>query len=85
MSSSQPEDADNTKREQRRRRMRRVPGAIIVAFMGLMAFYSVAGSPRFETFHTLDVIRLMTAGASIAVFIFLVIRIFNFHGPTSRT
>ncbi len=38
----------------------------ITAVMGLNAFSSVASSPRFETFHTLDVIRLMAAGAACA-------------------
>ena len=84
MSSSQPEDADNTNREQRQRRMRRVPGAIIVACMGLILFSSVAGNPRFETFHTLDVIRLMIAGASFGVALILLIQFFISPGPTSR-
>lgn len=84
MSSGQPKDADNTKREQRQRRMRRVPGAIFAACMGLIAFSSVAGNPRFETFHTLDVIRLMTAGASIPVVLILLIQFFNFPGPRSE-
>ena len=49
MSSGQPEDADSTKREQRQRRMRRVQVAMAVfaACMGLIAFSSVAGNPRF--------------------------------------
>ena len=84
MSSSQPEDADNTNREQRQRRMRRVAGAIIVACNGLILFSSVAANPRFETFHTLDVIRLMIAGASFGVALVLLIQFFISPGPTSR-
>jgi len=61
--------------------MRRVPGTIFAACMGLVAFSSVASNPRFETIHTLDVIRLMTAGASIPVVLILLIRFFNFPGP----
>ena len=87
MSSSQPEDADNTKREQRQRRMRRVQVAMAVfaACMGLVAFSSVAGNPRFETYHTLDVIRLMTAGAGFAVALVLLIQFFKFPGPRSES
>ncbi|HUR53921.1 MAG TPA: hypothetical protein VMZ71_07305 [Gemmataceae bacterium] len=76
MSSSQPEDADNTTREQRQRRMRRVPGAIFAACIGLFSFSSVAGNARFETYHTLDVIRLMTAGAGFGVALVLLIWFF---------
>ena len=83
MSSSRPEDADNTKREQRQRRVNRISGGIFVAFLGLIAFFSVASKPRFETFHTLDVIRLMTAGASFAVALILLID-FRFPGPRSE-
>ena len=39
--------------------------AILTAGMGLFAFSSVAGNPRFETYHTLDVIGLMVAGAGL--------------------
>jgi len=76
MSSSQPEDADNTKREQRQRRMRRVPGAIITACLALVLFSSVAGNARFETYHTIDVIRLVIAGAGFGVALVLLIQVF---------
>ena len=86
MSSGQPEDADSTKREHRQRRMRRVQVAMAVfaACMGLFAFSSVAGNPRFETYHTLDVIRLMTAGAGFGVALVLLIQFFKFPGPRSE-
>ena len=86
MSSSQTEDGDDTKREQRQRRMRRVqvPLAIFTACMGLIAFSSVAGNPRFETFHVLDVIRLMTAGAGFAIALVLLVQFFTFPGPRSE-
>jgi hypothetical protein len=86
MSSSQPDDADNTEREQRQRRMRRVPLALapFAACMGLIAFSGVASSPRFETIHTLDVIRLMTAGAGLAVALVVLIQFFNFPDPPSE-
>ena len=84
MSSSQPAESDNTKRERPRRRMGRLFGATMAAFFGLIAFFSVASNPRFETFHTLDVIRLTTAGVGFGVALVLIIWFFNSRGPTSR-
>jgi hypothetical protein len=53
--------------------------ASFTALMGLIALISVSNSPRFETFHALDVIRLMTAGAGFAIaFIMLILFI---RGP----
>ena len=79
MSPSQPEDADNTKREQRQRRMRRVSVAmaIFAGCMGLSAFSRVAGNPRFETYHRLDVARLILAGAGFGVSLVLLIQFFK--------
>jgi hypothetical protein len=45
---------------------------MMAAFFGLIAFSNAASSPRFETFHTLDVIRLMTAGAGLGAAFVLV-------------
>ena len=86
MSSGQPVDADDTKREQRQRRMRRVSVAmaIFAGCMGLSAFSRVAGNPRFETIHTLDVVGLMTAGAGVAVALVLLIQFFCLPGPRSE-
>jgi len=64
----------------RRRRFEPLWGAAFTAFMGLIAFISVASNSRFETIHRLDVIRLMTAGAAVAVTIMLLIKFFN-GGP----
>ena len=86
MSSGQSEDANNTTREQRQRRMRRVSVAlgIIAACTGLMAFSRVASNPRFETIHTLDVIGLMTAGAGVAAAFVLLMQFFFLPGPRSE-
>ena len=86
MSSSQPGDAENTRQEQRQRRMRRVSVAmgIFAGFTGLSAYFRVAGNPRFETIHTLDVIGLMTAGAGIAVAFVLLMQFFLLPGPRSE-
>ncbi|MBL8821931.1 MAG: hypothetical protein JNJ77_05030 [Planctomycetia bacterium] len=47
------------------------------AFWGLFAFFGVVSNPRFESIHTLDVIRLMTAGAGFAVTLMTLILFFN--------
>ena len=64
--------------------MGRLTGGIMAAFFGLIAFFSVAGNPRFETLHAIDVIRLMTAGAGFGVALVLMIWFFNSPRPTSR-
>jgi hypothetical protein len=86
MSSSQPEDADNTKREPRQRRMKRVSGAMAVftACIGLGSLSRVASKPRFEAIHTLDVIGLMTAGAGLGVAFILLILFFKLPGLHSE-
>jgi hypothetical protein len=86
MSSGRPEDAVSTKPEQRQRRRRRVQVAmaVLAACMGLVAFSGLASNPRFETYHTLDVIRLMTAGAGFAVALVLLVQFFKFPGPRSE-
>jgi hypothetical protein len=85
MNSLHPEVADNIKREQRQRRMRRVQVAmaLFAICIGLVTFSNVAGNPRFETYHTLDVIRLMTAGAGFGVAFVLLIQFFK--SPSTRS
>lgn len=86
MSSDRPEDADRTKPEQRQRRMRRVQVvmAIVAACMGLFAFSSVAGNPRFETYHTLDVIRLVAAGVCFGTAFVVLMQFFFLPDPRSE-
>lgn len=64
------------------RRKRFLGMASLTATMGLLAFSGVASNPRFETIHTLDILRLMIAGAAVAVTIFALIQFFNL-GPCS--
>ena len=80
MNSVHPEAADNIKREQPQRRMRRaqVGMAVFAAFIGLFSFFGVAGNPRFETYHRLDVARLILAGAGFGVALVLLIQFFKF-------
>jgi hypothetical protein len=55
----------------RRRPFRPLWAASFTALFGAIAFFGVYGNPRFETIHVLDVIRLMTAGAGLALTIFM--------------
>ncbi len=84
MSSSQTTNADKVSLEQGRRRKGRLFGGMMAAFFGLIAFFNVASSPRFETFHTFDVIRLMSAGAGLGVALVLVIWFFESRGSAPR-
>jgi hypothetical protein len=58
-------------------------GALFTAFIGGNAFISVSSNPRFETIHVLDVMRLMLAGAAVAVTLVLLIQFFV-RGPLSE-
>lgn len=82
MSADRPESGDGTARGQRPRRMRRVSVgmAVFAACLGLMSLSRVAGSPRFESIHTLDVIGLMTAGGGLGVAFVLLMQYFNLPG-----
>ena len=51
--------------------------ASVGAFFGVLSFSRVSAEPRFETFHVLDVIGLMTAGAGFAVALIMLILFFN--------
>ena len=54
--------------------------ASVGAFFGVLSFFRVSAKPRFETFHVLDVIGLMTAGAGFAVALIMLILFFT-RGP----
>jgi hypothetical protein len=58
--------------------------AVFVACIGLTSFSRVAGNPRFESIHTLDVIGLMTAGAGFGVALVLLVQFFVRPGPRSE-
>ena len=78
MSSAHSEPTNNQNQEQRRRRMRRAQQgiAIFVLCNAVIAFASVAGNARFENYHSLDVIRLVAAGAGFGVALVLLIQFF---------
>jgi hypothetical protein len=64
MSSGQPEDADNTKREQRQRRIRIFVGMSMFVF-GVPALLRQLGNPRIEALHGADVLGLVGSGLVI--------------------
>jgi hypothetical protein len=86
MNSVQPEVEDDIMREQRQRRMRRVQVSRVVFILciGLGSFFSVAGKPRFELYHTLDVMRLILAGASFGVALVFLIQFIQSRGTRSE-
>lgn len=57
--------------------------ASFAAFYGVSAFFRVSSKPRFETYHTLDVIGLMTAGAGFAVALMMLVQFFT-HAPRTE-
>lgn len=87
MNAVQPEVADNNEREQQRRRRRRIQMSMgaFAACIGLTSFLAVAGKPRFETYHRLDVIRLMTSGAGIGIALVSLIPFLQSSSPGSET
>lgn len=82
MNSDQPDASENSVRVERARRMRRVQFgmALFVLCIGLVTFSNVAGNPRFEAYHTLDVIRFVTAGAAFGAALVLIVQFFKFRG-----
>lgn len=55
---------------------------LFIASMGLVASLNVASSPRFATFHTIDVVRLLAAGVCFGAA--LAALLIFFGGPRSR-
>lgn len=55
---------------------------LFIAVMGLAAFSNMAGSPRFATFHTVDVVRLSASGMCFGAALTALL-IFFFGGPRS--
>ena len=62
-------------------RRRLIPMFVILVFIGLVNFYSVANKPRFETFQTIDVVQFIVTGMCFGVALGLLV-IF-FRGPRS--
>jgi hypothetical protein len=54
--------------------MKRAQPLILVVF-GLVALMNVARNPRFEAFHTVDVLGLMASGVCFGVAFTLILRL----------
>jgi len=65
MSSGQPEDADNTKREQRQRRIRIFVGLMMVFVFGVPPLLNALNNPRIQALHGADVLGLIASGLVI--------------------
>jgi len=56
--------------------MKRAQPLILVVF-GAVALMNVARNPRFEAFHTVDVLGLMASGLCFGVAFALILRVFR--------
>jgi len=66
-----------------RRRMVSVVSSVVVpVFIGLIGLSNIVSKPRFETFHTVDVVQLIASGMCFGVA--LVALIMFFRGPRSN-
>ena len=83
MNSIQSEEGSDTKREQGEGGLRLVQAvmAVLATCIGLVAFSTVAGNPRFETYHRQDVTWLIIAGANFGVALSLLINFIKWPGP----
>jgi hypothetical protein len=52
-----------------------------LVFIGLVGFYNIARQPRFETFHTSDVLQLIATGICFGVALVALVNFFR--GPRS--
>ncbi len=53
-------------------RMKRSRGAIVL-IIGLIGFMNVARNPRFETFHTVDILQLIVSGMCFGVALMVIL------------
>jgi hypothetical protein len=52
------------------------PGVVLVT-VGLIGLYNVTSKPRFETFHTVDVLQLIVTGMCFGVALGMLIMFFR--------
>jgi hypothetical protein len=79
MSSGQPEDADNTKREQRHRRIRIIVG-LFMLLLGAPPLWNALGNPRIQALHGADVLGLIASGLVIGFGLGLLLSKLLFRG-----
>jgi len=86
MTSGQPEDADNTKREQRQRRIRIVVG-LFMLMLGVPPLLNALGNPRVQALQGADVLGLIASGLVIGFGLGLLLSKIMFRGaspPSTR-
>jgi hypothetical protein len=79
MSSDQPEDADNTKRELRQRRIRIIV-SLFVLVLGVPPLLNALGNPRIQALHGTDVLGLIASGLVIGFGLGLLLSKLIFRG-----
>jgi hypothetical protein len=79
MSSGQPEDADNTKREQRQRPIRIIVG-LFMLLLGVAPLLNALGNPRIQALHGADVLGLIASGLVIGFGLGLLLSKLMFRG-----
>jgi len=60
-------------------RRRRFAAIFVPALVGLIGLFSLIGRPRFQTYHTVDVIQLLASGMCFGIALAGMLRIFR--GP----
>lgn len=79
MSSGQPEDTANTKREQRQRRMRIIAG-LFMLMLGVPPLLNAFGNPRVQALHGAEVLGLIASGLVIGFGLGLLLSKLMFRG-----
>ena len=79
MSSGQPEDAANIKREQRQRRIRIIVG-LFMLMLGVPPLLNALGNPRVQALHGADVLGLIASGLVIGFGLGLLLSKLIFRG-----
>jgi hypothetical protein len=81
MTSGQLEDADNTIRQQRQRRIRIVVG-LFMLMLGVPPLLNALGNPRVQALHGADVLGLIASGLVIGFGLGLLLSKIMFRGPS---
>jgi len=58
-------------------RRRRFAAIFVPAFVGLIGLFSLINRPRFQTYHTVDVIQLLASGLCFGVALAALLRVFR--------
>jgi hypothetical protein len=58
-------------------RRRRLAAVFIPAMVGLVGLFSLIERPRFQTFHTVDVLQLLASGMCFGIALVGLLRVFR--------